>query len=369
MLGSPLEFNRTKCRGDQLLDLWIHKLEDSIKTWNINICEISKEPTVSWSFLIPNVFGVVSTHCVGVSDQGFVFWSSFWKCSNDWIEKGGCWGFALICGGKQAEDCCCLGSSCNGFTVPVLSVCAAAGCCSSVQPHPQLCPAILQVSSITRQLPRTRGLWWRRRRTSATFSSPARRTPSPSARWGSRGPTTCWPSWISTATGRGCLSSVSWLSPLKKKHHPVLWYLAVGWKSNVKWLLYIRVPPVLFPSAVRESGGNIKLYCKGADTVIYQRLHPRNLKREATEEALDVCWHFCMLFLKQKLFLSDNSVINFLFLLRQMESCNWLWKLDLFCQTCQMLVFGLQMKSFLLCGLNYFSGLCKWNSQDTLLVL
>uniref|UniRef100_A0A803VGK0 Phospholipid-transporting ATPase n=1 Tax=Ficedula albicollis TaxID=59894 RepID=A0A803VGK0_FICAL len=39
---------------------------------------------------------------------------------------------------------------------------------------------------------------------------------------------------------------------------------------------------------VRESGGNIRLYCKGADTVIYQRLHPRNLKREATEEALDV---------------------------------------------------------------------------------
>ncbi|NXR22559.1 AT8B1 ATPase, partial [Cinclus mexicanus] len=39
---------------------------------------------------------------------------------------------------------------------------------------------------------------------------------------------------------------------------------------------------------VRESSGNIRLYCKGADTVIYQRLHPRNLKREATEEALDV---------------------------------------------------------------------------------
>uniref|UniRef100_A0A8C3U9R3 Phospholipid-transporting ATPase n=1 Tax=Catharus ustulatus TaxID=91951 RepID=A0A8C3U9R3_CATUS len=39
---------------------------------------------------------------------------------------------------------------------------------------------------------------------------------------------------------------------------------------------------------VRESSGSIKLYCKGADTVIYQRLHPRSLKREATEEALDV---------------------------------------------------------------------------------
>ncbi|OWK51158.1 Phospholipid-transporting ATPase IC [Lonchura striata] len=39
---------------------------------------------------------------------------------------------------------------------------------------------------------------------------------------------------------------------------------------------------------VRESGGNIRLYCKGADTVIYERLHPRNVMREATEEALDV---------------------------------------------------------------------------------
>ncbi|XP_026721716.1 phospholipid-transporting ATPase IC isoform X1 [Athene cunicularia] len=39
---------------------------------------------------------------------------------------------------------------------------------------------------------------------------------------------------------------------------------------------------------VKESGGNIRLYCKGADTVIYERLHPRNLKREATEEALDI---------------------------------------------------------------------------------
>ncbi|NWQ71690.1 AT8B1 ATPase, partial [Neopipo cinnamomea] len=39
---------------------------------------------------------------------------------------------------------------------------------------------------------------------------------------------------------------------------------------------------------VREASGNIRLYCKGADTVIYERLHPRNPKREATEEALDV---------------------------------------------------------------------------------
>ncbi|KAJ7427806.1 putative phospholipid-transporting ATPase IA [Willisornis vidua] len=39
---------------------------------------------------------------------------------------------------------------------------------------------------------------------------------------------------------------------------------------------------------VREAGGNIRLYCKGADTVIYERLHPSNPRREATEEALDI---------------------------------------------------------------------------------
>ncbi|KAK2514572.1 Atp8b1 [Columba livia] len=39
---------------------------------------------------------------------------------------------------------------------------------------------------------------------------------------------------------------------------------------------------------VRESDGSIRLYCKGADMVIYERLHPKNLKREATEEALDI---------------------------------------------------------------------------------
>ncbi|KAM8793549.1 phospholipid-transporting ATPase IC-like [Eudromia elegans] len=39
---------------------------------------------------------------------------------------------------------------------------------------------------------------------------------------------------------------------------------------------------------VRESEGNIRLYCKGADIVIYERLHPRNVKREVTEEALDI---------------------------------------------------------------------------------
>ncbi|XP_072920243.1 phospholipid-transporting ATPase IC isoform X2 [Hemitrygon akajei] len=37
---------------------------------------------------------------------------------------------------------------------------------------------------------------------------------------------------------------------------------------------------------LREPEGKIKLYCKGADTVIYERLHPDNPNKEITDEAL-----------------------------------------------------------------------------------
>ncbi|KAH0627846.1 hypothetical protein JD844_008353 [Phrynosoma platyrhinos] len=38
----------------------------------------------------------------------------------------------------------------------------------------------------------------------------------------------------------------------------------------------------------REPDGAIRLYCKGADTVIYERLNPNNPQKQATESALDV---------------------------------------------------------------------------------
>uniref|UniRef100_UPI00398E54CE phospholipid-transporting ATPase IC isoform X1 n=2 Tax=Pristiophorus japonicus TaxID=55135 RepID=UPI00398E54CE len=37
---------------------------------------------------------------------------------------------------------------------------------------------------------------------------------------------------------------------------------------------------------LRDPEGNIKLYCKGADTVIYERLHPNSPNNESTEETL-----------------------------------------------------------------------------------
>ncbi|XP_056400681.1 phospholipid-transporting ATPase IC-like [Hyla sarda] len=39
---------------------------------------------------------------------------------------------------------------------------------------------------------------------------------------------------------------------------------------------------------VQEPSGNIRLYCKGADTVIYERLHPDNPIKDSTQEALDM---------------------------------------------------------------------------------
>uniref|UniRef100_A0A2K6UJF6 Phospholipid-transporting ATPase n=1 Tax=Saimiri boliviensis boliviensis TaxID=39432 RepID=A0A2K6UJF6_SAIBB len=39
---------------------------------------------------------------------------------------------------------------------------------------------------------------------------------------------------------------------------------------------------------VRTPEGNIKLYCKGADTVIYERLHRMNPTKQETQDALDV---------------------------------------------------------------------------------
>uniref|UniRef100_H2ZWK6 Phospholipid-transporting ATPase n=1 Tax=Latimeria chalumnae TaxID=7897 RepID=H2ZWK6_LATCH len=39
---------------------------------------------------------------------------------------------------------------------------------------------------------------------------------------------------------------------------------------------------------VREPEGNIRLYCKGADTVIYERLHPQSTHKDDTQKTLDI---------------------------------------------------------------------------------
>lgn len=87
----------------------------------------------------------------------------------------------------------------------------------------------------------------------------------------------------------------------REKHGHRICVLSSRMKNLSEIFLYLNVlqhfvPTLLFYSTVRESNGNIRLYCKGADTVIFERLHPRNLKREATEEALDVCLHLISYF-------------------------------------------------------------------------
>lgn len=45
---------------------------------------------------------------------------------------------------------------------------------------------------------------------------------------------------------------------------------------------------------MRTPEGSIRLYCKGADTVIYERLHPTNPTKQETQDALDVSLTFAL---------------------------------------------------------------------------
>lgn len=45
---------------------------------------------------------------------------------------------------------------------------------------------------------------------------------------------------------------------------------------------------------VRTPEGSIRLYCKGADTVIYERLHRTNPTKQETQDALDVSLTFTL---------------------------------------------------------------------------
>lgn len=47
----------------------------------------------------------------------------------------------------------------------------------------------------------------------------------------------------------------------------------------------------LLSLSVKFPDGRIRLYCKGADTVIYERLSPNSRHKEATQTALDVSFH------------------------------------------------------------------------------
>lgn len=63
----------------------------------------------------------------------------------------------------------------------------------------------------------------------------------------------------------------------------VVVYIYIHRETNLTFLLLFL--PLL---PVRTPEGSIRLYCKGADTVIYERLHPMNPTKQETQDALDV---------------------------------------------------------------------------------
>lgn len=49
--------------------------------------------------------------------------------------------------------------------------------------------------------------------------------------------------------------------------------------------------------SVKFPDGRVRLYCKGADTVIYERLSPNSRHKETTQTALDVSfWGFILIY-------------------------------------------------------------------------
>lgn len=186
----------TKCRVEWLLKnswVWKVRLGDSVKALKFDIalaclCERSVERAVSCpvSLLLLMFLGLLPLHYVGVCGHRFIFWSLLWKCLNEGIEKL-----------RYLNGVCFETETCSHF--PQLS--------------PLLTVPMAQVSSTTKQLPRTRGPWLRQPETSAMFFFPERKTPSLSVKWALRELMMSLLSWISTATGSACLSSVSWSWP------------------------------------------------------------------------------------------------------------------------------------------------------------
>lgn len=66
-------------------------------------------------------------------------------------------------------------------------------------------------------------------------------------------------------------------------------YLGVDWRTVSDLWSSILLP--LLSLSVKFPDGRIRLYCKGADTVIYERLSPNSRHKEATQTALDVSFH------------------------------------------------------------------------------
>lgn len=66
--------------------------------------------------------------------------------------------------------------------------------------------------------------------------------------------------------------------------------------------------------SVRFPDGRIRLYCKGADTVIYERLSPNSKHKESTQTALDVSSFYIYVFILSILRQKSENEFQALFL-------------------------------------------------------
>lgn len=111
------------------------------------------------------------------------------------------------------------------------------------------------------------------------------------------------------------------------------------WSANLLPLLSLSVK---FPD------GRIRLYCKGADTVIYERLSPNSRHKESTQTALDVSLH------------------GFLLICTDVFSLSWHgWYAVCRIDVCSFLSWFCARKQSVYCTL----GICQCDLADAVLVL
>lgn len=127
----------------------------------------------------------------------------------------------------------------------------------------------------------------------AGFSSPGRETLSSCLSSASLANTGCWPCWISPAKDDACLCWVraAFQTPLNKHIFTFcfFWQLLAFILAVLLARLDTRSSYTSLPShTVRDPEGELKLYTKGADLVILERLQRGYTNQERIEAALEV---------------------------------------------------------------------------------
>lgn len=135
----------------------------------------------------------------------------------------------------------------------------------------------------------------------AGFFFPGQETLSLSLSWVSLGNISCWPCWTLPAREDACLYWVRAniheqtyiYSNLQSLLHSPISFCTYAKFSYVSFFLDKLSSCTDFAFlTVREPEGGLKLYCKGADLVILQRLQKDYPYQERIERAMEVNWSF-----------------------------------------------------------------------------